>query len=691
MITSANSTTVPAIRLDIPNNSIVVDATASVEACAAELQAGFTGETKPVSVTLIRPYQWTPGLYYVVTGMIAAQLSDLPVVVGENQYEDMYAAALAMIYPSSDPTRHEQSIKNAMEAAALCHPNATRVTAQQISDRVSDAGGKRNPAEIRGSIESLLGLVNEDAGSKDRLSTQELAERAFEYFAGETFGPDGGGLLFSQATGCFYHYRDNVWVETSSSDLAIQVTAFLQGRDDIDVNITRALVQDVIVNLQAICFLPDGNGHMPYWATKWSPLEQARPRLLQFNNGILHLGKLTGTDNGEDNIDLFEFDTTFHPGGDHRFVNTNVLPYDYDEHAVCPGWLNLLDTILAPQSCGDRRQQVLQEFMGYTLLTGASPFEAMLITVGSGRNGKSTVMRVWEAMLGANNVSHVDFSLLGNDARLLAMVGKNANFTSELTHMSKPNEAILKQIISGESLTIDRKYQAALTVAVHAKLVVACNTLPNFADTTDGVWRRLIIMPFDVVIPEAQVNPRLADQLLNELPGVLNWAATGLERLLANGRFTACDVCDARKGQHRREANTVTEFVDVCCKQGEHHAVSSADLYQVYKYYTTERNRRASGDNVFGREMLQLGFTKTKGSKVLLGGRQRIYRGICLNEEGIEWAKRAKIINLSLNKTSWENYPQAVANAYPLDFGEDEEAAPSNTAGDNDDTSDTAQ
>ncbi|MGB0768283.1 MAG: phage/plasmid primase, P4 family, partial [Phycisphaeraceae bacterium] len=609
----SHSSSVPAIRLNLPNNPIEIDASSLIEACVNQLHAALSGETKPDSVTLVRPAQWTPGLFYVATNMLAAQSENTPIVVGDEQYDDMFTAALACVTSPANPTRHERSIANAIEAAAAIHPTAATTTAQQISDRVSEVGGKRTPASIRKQIEALTADGSE-ADEVEKASPQRLAELFLEHL-GDSDGESPDRLVYSRAMGCFYIFGGDTWSEMTEEDILIRATTFLQEKDEL--NVTRALVSDVVANLRAICFVHDGNEPPPYWVTQRSPLELTRPRLAQFSNGLLHLGKLLGVDDDTDGIDLFECDTTFHPGSDIRFINTNVLPYDFDEEAECPGWLIFLDEILPRESCGDRRQELLQEFMGYTLLTGASPFEKMLITVGTGKNGKSSVLKIWEHMLGVHNVSNVSFDLLGKDALLRTMVGKAANTTRELEHVSRTHEAKLKQIISGEPLTIDRKYLDAMTLSIHAKLIVSCNSLPNFSDTTDGVWRRLIIMPFNIKIPDAEINPHLSDELLGELPGIFNWAAEGLQRLLTNGRFSDCEICDAKKGKYRREANTVAEFLDQCTRNHSSHAVTTKGLYATYKIFTERNGRHPLSNSYFGREIKRLGYDKKRVGSVL--------------------------------------------------------------------------
>lgn len=662
----SNVNTTPAIRLDYEESDPVVIATTNpVEIVATQFQASLSSGTNPVSITLIKPVRWPVGLYFVLTEMVSGLAPGIPIVVGEQQFGDMYMAALSSVCPPSNPTLHDQSVHNAVEAAVVLHPGGSRTAAQQISDRIKEVGGKRPLAEIHKQIEGLIAGHSEDDGPTHK-TPQQFAEVLVDQPGDET-----GPLIYSQSMNTFYVYQDGAWREMSDSEMAIRITGFLQEQEDISV--TRTLVNDVLANVKAICHVPDSGYQPPYFMIQRAPLALTQPLLTQFANGILNLGGLVGWHGSDaDETGLFDFDEHFHAGGDTRFVNLSVLPYNYDPAATCPGWLAMLDTVLPTNGNGDRRQAVLQEYFGYTLLAGSSAFEKMLLMVGLGRNGKSTLMKLWKQVLGERNVSHVDFNRLDKDAMRLSMFCKLANFISELDYMSKANEGILKQFISGEPITTDVKFKEAVTVPIHAKLVVACNMLPKIADNSEGIWRRLIIMPFDVQISEANVDPHLAAELMAELPGIFNWAVVGLRRLIQHGGFTSCNMCEAQKADHRRESNTVLEFVTACCMTGESHAVVAQDLYQIYNTFMVERGRKPVAENHFGADMKRLGFEKFRVSAALRTARSRAYRGISLNDEGLDWAKRAKVIETSLNKSSWSNYPQAAANALPSGCFDDE-------------------
>jgi putative DNA primase/helicase len=72
----------------------------------------------------------------------------------------------------------------------------------------------------------------------------------------------------------------------------------------------------------------------------------------------------------------------------------------------------------------------------------------------------------------------------------------------------------------------------------YAKLIFNCNELPKDVEQTEAYFRRFLIIPFNVTIPEHEQDKELAKKIIdNELSGVFNWVLSGLKRLLMQQRF----------------------------------------------------------------------------------------------------------------------------------------------------------
>ena len=109
------------------------------------------------------------------------------------------------------------------------------------------------------------------------------------------------------------------------------------------------------------------------------------------------------------------------------------------------------------------------------------------------------------------------------------------NISSESGRDVDPD--VLKQLVTGEKVTVERKFFDARQTDDYGQFIVATNNMPK-AEDTYAFFRRMIIMPFEVIIPDEEKNVHLIDQLKKELPGILNWALSAFKGLTERGGFT---------------------------------------------------------------------------------------------------------------------------------------------------------
>lgn len=175
----------------------------------------------------------------------------------------------------------------------------------------------------------------------------------------------------------------------------------------------------------------------------------------------------------------------------------------------------------------------VQEYIGYTLTSDARYQKAQL-WLGSGANGKGVLANIIQKLHGNTAAISLD-SLDGFN--LSVLIGASLIYVDEVPK-ARINEQILKSLIAGEKVQIDRKYETPLSIHVRGKWLVLGNHLPAITDHSIGFWRRWDIVPFGVTVSESDRDPLLADDIIRaEMPGVLNWALEGLLRLLKRGAF----------------------------------------------------------------------------------------------------------------------------------------------------------
>jgi putative DNA primase/helicase len=138
------------------------------------------------------------------------------------------------------------------------------------------------------------------------------------------------------------------------------------------------------------------------------------------------------------------------------------------------------------------------------------------------------------------------------------------------------------------------------------------NHKPVVRGTDEGIWRRLRLVPFDVVIPEDERDGKLPERLALEADGILTWMMPG------TGSGGIADwppeqVTTATQG-FRCESDTVGLFLSERCRldAGPHARVASADLFAAWVAWCLRENVKAGTQTAFGRDMTSRGFNKAK-------------------------------------------------------------------------------
>jgi len=370
-------------------------------------------------------------------------------------------------------------------------------------------------------------------------------------------------------------------------------------------------VQDVLANLKGQTLLRGWHNQLPLWIRdEVQHVVEPSPYIVTQNLMVRRADLL---DEQRTRIRVRQHDP--------RNFSEIVLPYEHDQQADCPLWRQTLEEIFPRAGEGDHRICVLQEFIGWTLIHGDTSFEKFLILVGDGANGKSTILRIWEQLLGSDNVSHVPLEALSSEFRLFDMMGKLANVAADMNRMDKVQEGMLKALTSGDRMQVNRKNKDPITMRPTARLIFATNTLPPITDRSNGVWRRMTAMPFMMQFAGEDRDLNRADRLLDELPGIFNWAVEGARRLYRQNDFTQCSVCQACVDEHRVASDPFLQFREDELLLGPDYRIPSDQLYQHYVEFCQRNGRLPKNSREFGKQVRALEGVERRR----LGGRGRPY------------------------------------------------------------------
>ena len=234
---------------------------------------------------------------------------------------------------------------------------------------------------------------------------------------------------------------------------------------------------------------------------------------------------------------------------------TYQLPFEYDEKAECPVFTTYLNRVLPDINL----QNILAEYMGYVFVKHLK-LEKALLLYGSGANGKSVFFEIMNAILGTQNVTNYSLQSLSDGAYRANLDNKLLNYGSELKAGLQSD--IFKQLVSGEPIEAKPLYKQPYLMTDYAKLMFNCNELPKEVEHTDAYFRRFLIIPFDVTIPENERDSQLPRKIIrSELSGVFNWILKGLNRIVTNARFTESEQSSYILNKYRNESDNVHQFL----------------------------------------------------------------------------------------------------------------------------------
>ncbi len=287
---------------------------------------------------------------------------------------------------------------------------------------------------------------------------------------------------------------------------------------------------------------------------------------------------------------------------------TYQLPFNFDEAGNCP----LFDKYLLEVLPDESSRLVLQEFSGY-IFTDLN-MEKMLMLTGSGSNGKSVFFNILSALVGRQNMLNYSLGLFNHEYNRAKLTNVLINYSSEKG--TEINVDTFKALVSGEPIQAREPYGKPFTLYNKVRFIINANELPKETEHTEAFFRRYLIIPFDVTITEDQKDIDLAQKIIaTELSGVFNWLLKGLERIIAQKRFTHSEKSTKALDDFRRQSDSVALFVEeLVYEPSDLIKAAVAELYVKYKSFCIDDGYRPVGKNKFSARLEKKGFIKCRMS-----------------------------------------------------------------------------
>ncbi|TXH34049.1 MAG: hypothetical protein E6Q98_19950 [Rhodospirillaceae bacterium] len=342
------------------------------------------------------------------------------------------------------------------------------------------------------------------------------------------------------------------------------------------------------------------------------PYLRVSPRELDADNWLLNV--LNGT------LELRHMGGDGHPGirlREHRREDriTLLANVTYDPQAQAPIWNRTVDRVLpvAPVRI------YLQTYLGLCL-TGDVSEQKIAILSGVGANGKSTIVDATHHLLDDYAAITPIQTLMYDDRRsgsqaspdVARLEGKRLVLASEPEVGQRLSESFVKMVTSGEPIAARHLNKGFFEYLPRFKLGVSVNIKPTVQGQDHGIWRRITIVPFDVVIPEEERDKQLGEKLVPERSGILNWLLEGLTRWFADGRLVTPDEVKAATEDYRESTQPFSQFVKSALRETPGATVTAKRVYELYKGWCDANAYEPLSQSKIGRLLDNMGFKKHK-------------------------------------------------------------------------------
>lgn len=240
---------------------------------------------------------------------------------------------------------------------------------------------------------------------------------------------------------------------------------------------------------------------------------------------------------------------------------------------------------------GDNQLIILiQEILGY-IFSNFNNAKKAFILFGESNSGKSVFLRVIASICGEENVSNVPLQNLSDEKYVAKLYGKLINIYSELPDKEIIDTATFKSLVSETDKVNARKlFKAPFSFYNKCKLIFATNNLPEIKTSSykDNLafFNRLILIPFQVSIPENYQDKNLIYKLLYEKDLIFSWAVDGLIRYIKNGfKFSECHASTSLLNSYMNNSNSMLSFINEMCLLDRNSYVHFDKLVGAYAEY----------------------------------------------------------------------------------------------------------
>lgn len=253
----------------------------------------------------------------------------------------------------------------------------------------------------------------------------------------------------------------------------------------------------------------------------------------------------------------------------------------------------------------------------------AYPYPKMFFFYGDGGNGKSAYSNILTRLIGSRNISTETTNSL-QTSRFASgnLYDKFVNIATEMEYTVLRNTTYLKQLTGEDLIRKEQKFGDVFNYYNYAKIVFACNAIPETVDTTFAWPRRVFLLEFpNKFIIGKNADPNLVRDLpQEEIEGLALWSIIKLKELRERKFvFTRHESTEKVAKKYKNLSNPLTKFIEDYCKKDYRREIFVDEFCEKYIEFLEEKKLRVITENAIQRGMTRLGYK----SKIIKQGDKR--------------------------------------------------------------------
>lgn len=282
--------------------------------------------------------------------------------------------------------------------------------------------------------------------------------------------------------------------------------------------------------------------------------------------------------------------------------------------SAAPRWEQFLREIFEDSAEASGLIGFLQRMLGYGT-TGLTTEHIFPIMWGArGRNGKDTLLKILEHVLGplagavSSDVLVAASARTGGAAQphLVDLRGKRLAWASETNEGARLNAGQVKLVTGGGRISTRPLYGNQMSFDPTHLLILITNNKPHAPADDDALWERVKLIPFTMRFVDKPIAPNerkrdsnLGTTLRSEASGILAWLVRGCLDWQRQGLNPPDSVALATR-EYKQAEDTISLFLEECCVVHPTAIAGTTALYRVYKAWADEMNLRPMTGTAFG-------------------------------------------------------------------------------------------